>query len=122
MEIKPIRTDEDNRRALDRALEILDYDEGTPEYDEVDVLFTLIEAYESFKYPIDFPDPIGAIEFHLDRLGLRVRDLIPCIGSYSKVVAVLEKREPLTLEMIRRLCDRLDVSADILIQRYYLVN
>lgn len=122
MKIKPVRTEKECKQAIKRIGEIMDCDKGTPEWDELDVLVTLVVAYEDFKYPDMFPDPISAIEYHLDRLGLRVRDLAPCMGGFSKVVAVLEKRKPLTLEMIRRLHDKLDVSADILIQRYDLVS
>ena len=122
MGIKPVRTDKEYERALKRVNEIMDCDKGTPEWDELDILVTLLEAYESIEYPIGLPDPISAIEYELDCRGLRVRDLTSCIGSFSTVVAVLEKREPLTLEMIRRLHDNLDISADILIQRYDLVS
>ena len=121
MKIKPVRTHEEYEQTLGRISDIMDCDKGTPEWDELDVLTILVEAYENFQYPIDFPDPISAIHYHLDRLGLRVRELVPCMGSFSMVVAVLDRREPLTLEMIRRLRNKLDISADILIQRYDLV-
>ena len=120
MEIKPIRTEADYDLAMERINEILDCDKSTPEWDEFEILVILIEAYEDVEYPIGLPDPIAAIEYELERRGLRVRDLIPCIGDFNTVVAVLEKREPLTLEMIRGLHNEFGISADILIQRYDL--
>jgi HTH-type transcriptional regulator/antitoxin HigA len=91
---------------------------GTPEGDRVDVLVTLIEAYEARHYPIPAPDPIAAIEFMMQQKGLSRRDLESAIGSRGRVSEILTRRRPLTLPMVRELSALLDIPADILIQPY----
>jgi HTH-type transcriptional regulator/antitoxin HigA len=89
---------------------------GTPEGDRLDVLVTLVEAWERQHYPLGFPDPIEAIKYHMDQKGLQPRDLIPFIGSRNRVHEVLNRRRSLTLNMIRRLHEGLGIPADSLIK------
>jgi HTH-type transcriptional regulator/antitoxin HigA len=120
MDIKPIRTRKDYRAALREIERLWDADPGTPDGDRVDVLVTLIEAYEAKHYPIEPPDPIAAIEFMMEQKGLARRDLEQAIGSRGRVSEVLTKRRPLTLPMIRSLSHLLDIPAEILVQPYRL--
>jgi HTH-type transcriptional regulator/antitoxin HigA len=122
MDIKPIRTENEYKEALTQIDAIFDALPGTPEGDLLDVLTILVEAYEEEHYPITPPDPIEAIEFHMERLGLTRRDLEPYIGSRARVSEILNRRRPLTLAMIRRLQDGLGIPAEILLQRYPLVD
>ena len=115
--IKPIRTEEDHKRTLARIDEIFDAEEGTPEGDELDVLVDLVMYYESKTVDIGFPDPISAIKFRMDQAGLTQRDLMPYIGSRSKVSEVLSGRRDLTLSMARALHQNLGIPADVLLQR-----
>jgi HTH-type transcriptional regulator/antitoxin HigA len=89
---------------------------GTPEDDELEVLITLVDAYESKAFPIDVPDPIRAIQFRMEQQGLSRRDIEPFIGSRARVSEVLTGKRPLTLEMVRRVRDGLGISADLLIE------
>jgi HTH-type transcriptional regulator / antitoxin HigA len=102
--------------ALDRLL-VLDPEDGTPEADELDLLALVIETYEKERFPITPPDPVDAIRFRMDQAGLSQRDLVPYIGSKSKVSEVLSGKRPLTLTMIRALHEGLDIPADVLLQR-----
>jgi HTH-type transcriptional regulator/antitoxin HigA len=122
MDIKPIRTENEYKEALEQIDRIFDAEPGTPEGDLLEVLSILVEAYENEHYPIGFPDPIGAIEFHMERLGLTRRDLEPFIGSRARVSEILNRRRPLTLTMIRKLQEGLGISPEILLQRYPLAN
>ena len=115
--IKPIRTEEDHKRALARIDEIFDAEEGTPEGDELEVLVDLVMYYESKTVDIGFPDPISAIKFRMDQAGLTQRDLIPYIGSRSKVSEVLSGKRDLTLSMARALHQNLGIPADVLLQK-----
>jgi HTH-type transcriptional regulator/antitoxin HigA len=89
---------------------------NTPEADELDVLATLIEAYEDKRFPMDLPDPIDAIEFHIEQQGLSRKDLEPLIGSRARVAEVLNRRRGLSLAMVRRLNAKLGIPAEVLIQ------
>ena len=115
--IKPIRTEEDHKRALARIDEIFDAEEGTPEGNELEVLVDLVMYYESKTVDIGFPDPISAIKFRMDQAGLTHRDLIPYIGSRSKVSEVLSGKRDLTLSMARALHQNLGIPADVLLQK-----
>ncbi|HAA26346.1 MAG TPA: transcriptional regulator [Cyanobacteria bacterium UBA8553] len=118
MEIRPIRTQSDYQEAL-REIELLfDAPENTPEYDRLDILSTLVEAYEKKLFPIELPDPIEAIHYYMDTRGWSRRDLEPCLGSRARVSEVLSRKRSLTLEMIRKLNQELGVPAEILIQPY----
>ena len=114
--IRPIRTDEDLDAALKRIDEIFHAEEGSPEDDELDILLTLVERYEDEHYPIGPPTAIGAIEFALDQRGMTRRDLIPLIGSASKVSEVLSGKRDITMAMARALHKHLHIPADVLLQ------
>jgi HTH-type transcriptional regulator/antitoxin HigA len=121
MEIKPIKTEDDYQATLEEIERIFDSEPGTPEDDRLEVLVTLVEAYEEQHYRIPPPNPIDAIEFFMESRGLSRKDLEPFIGSRSRVSDILNRRRPLSLQMIRNLEDGLGIPAEILIQRYELV-
>src|SRR5712691_11392040 len=106
MDMAPIKTHRDYRRALKEIEGLMAAKRNTPEGDRLDVLVTLVEAWERQHYPIDLPDPVAAIRYHMDQAGLQPRDLIPFIGSRNRVYEVLNRRRPLTLQMIWRLLSR----------------
>ncbi|CAN7255346.1 helix-turn-helix domain-containing protein [Variovorax paradoxus] len=117
MEVRAIRTDADYRAALREvsALIDLDPDRESPEGERLEVIGTLVQAYEAEHYPVDPPDPIEAIRFRMEQSGLGVRDLVPYIGPLNRVYEVLARKRPLTLHMIRRLNKGLGIPADVLI-------
>jgi HTH-type transcriptional regulator/antitoxin HigA len=116
MDIAPIKNRRDYRHALKRIESLMRAKRGTPEGDRLDVLVTLVEAWERRHYPVDFPDPIEAIKYHMDQNGLQARDLIPFIGSRNRVHEVLNRRRSLTLTMIRRLHRGLGIPAESLLK------
>ena len=116
MDIQPIKTKRDYLRALKEIDPLMDAKRGTPEGDRLDVLVTLVEAWEAKHYRIDLPDPVEAIKYHMDQSGLQPRDLIPFIGSRNRVHEVLNRRRPLTLKMIWRLHRGLGIPAESLIK------
>ena len=116
MNISPIKTQRYYRRALKDIEGLMAAKRGTPEGDRLDVLVTLVEAWEARHYPLDLPDPVEAIKYHLDQSGLAPRDLIPFIGSRNRVYEVLNRKRPLTLRMIWRLHDGLGIPAESLIK------
>ncbi|MEL6723037.1 MAG: DNA-binding protein [Pseudomonadota bacterium] len=120
MNIRPIKTKADHKEALRRIEALWDADPGTPESQELDVLATLIAAYEEVHYPIPAPHPIDAINFRMEQLGLKDTDLKPYIGARSKVSEVMNLRRPLSLPMIRKLSDGLQISGQTLIREYTL--
>ena len=117
MEITPIRTEFDYRAALRVVSQLVDQDPSsdTPEGERLEVLSTLIEAYERKHHPIDLPDPVEAIKFRMDQAGLSIKDLEPMIGQPNRVYEVLSHKRPLTLRMIRNLNKGLGISAQVLI-------
>jgi HTH-type transcriptional regulator/antitoxin HigA len=120
MNIKPIRTEKDYAEALAQIDAIFDAQAGTPDGDLLELLTLLVEAYEEQHYPIAPPDPIEAIEFHVERLGVTRRDLEPYIGSRARVSEILNRRRHLTLAMIRKLQVGLGIPAATLLQTYPL--
>lgn len=118
MEIRPIRTRADHRAALKEVERLWDAAPGTPDGDRVEILVTLIEAYEARHFPIPAPDPIAAIEFMMEQKGLVRRDIEPAIGSRGRVSEVLTRKRPLTLPMVRALSALLDIPTEILVQPY----
>jgi HTH-type transcriptional regulator / antitoxin HigA len=114
--VRPIHDEEDYEAVLAEVDSLMDAASGTPEGDRLDVLVTLIEAYESRNWSIDVPDPIDAIRIRMEQKNLRQRDLEPMIGSRGRVSEVLSRKRPLTLPMIRRLAAGLGIRADVLIQ------
>lgn len=120
MTIKLIKTEEDYKLSLSRLEAIFDAPIGTPESDEADVLVLLIDEYENKYYPIEAPDPIEAIKIRMEEMQLKQTDLISEIGGKSRVSEILNKKRKLTLEMIRNLAVRLNLSAGLLIRDYQL--
>jgi HTH-type transcriptional regulator/antitoxin HigA len=120
MEIKPIKSDSDYQNALDRLNLLFDAPIGTPESDEADILGLLVDAYEKRHFPIEAPDPIEAIKIRMEEMDLKQVDLINEIGGKSRVSEILNRKRKLTIEMIRKLTVRLNLSADILIREYQL--
>jgi HTH-type transcriptional regulator/antitoxin HigA len=115
MEIKPIRTERDYERALREVERLMDAKPGTAEDDRLDVLATLVDAYESKHFPIDPPDPIEAIRFRLEQQGLDTSALVGVIGGRSRVYEVMNGKRSLSLEMIRRIHERFGIPAEVLI-------
>ena len=115
-ELKPIRSTADYEAALAEIERLWGAKGGTPKGDRLDILATLIDAYEAARFPIDQPDPIDAIKFRMEQLGLTRRDLEPLIGSRARVAEVLNRKRSLSIEMIRHLNDQLGIPAEILIQ------
>jgi HTH-type transcriptional regulator/antitoxin HigA len=116
MRVKPIRTDADHEAALKEIDRLWGAAENTPDGDRLDVLITLVDAYEQQRYPIDIPDPIQAIQFRLDQEGKDVRALVGVIGSRSRVFEVMRGQRPLSLNMIRAIHDHFGIPAEVLIQ------
>ena len=116
VQVRPIKTNADYEAALARAETLMDAEPNTSEADELDVLATLIEAYEDKHFPMDLPDPVDAIKFHIEQQGLSRKDLEPLIGSRARVAEVLNRRRGLSLAMVRRLNAELGIPAEVLIQ------
>lgn len=120
MNIQPIKTEKAYQLALARLEQIFDASENTPEGDEAEILSLLIENYENQHYPIEAPDPIEAIRIRMEEMGLKQRDMIGVLGGKSRVSEVLNRKRKLTVEMIRNLTEKLNLSASILIRDYKL--
>lgn len=103
MDIKPIRTESDYNEALKRIDYLMDFEEGSNEFDELDVLATLVEAYEEKHYKIEAPDPITAIKFRMEQDGLKQKDLASALGDETRVARVLSGKRKLTVDMIKNL-------------------
>jgi HTH-type transcriptional regulator / antitoxin HigA len=116
--VRPIRSAADHRAALAEIERLMHARKGTPDGDRLDVLATLVEAWEARHVPIASPDPIAAILFMMEQKGLTRHDLEPAIGSRARVAEILNRRRALTLPMIRALSRLLDLPADILVQAY----
>jgi HTH-type transcriptional regulator/antitoxin HigA len=121
MDIRPIKTEADYELALAEIERLFEADPDTPEGDRLEVLVTLVEAYEDQHYGIPLPDPIEAIQYYMESRGLTRQDLEPYIGTRARVSEILNRKRPLTLTMIRRLHAGLGISGDILIQSEILV-
>jgi HTH-type transcriptional regulator/antitoxin HigA len=116
MVIKPIKTKADLRKALKEIEGLMSARARTPEGERLDVLVTLVEAWERKHEPMDLPDPIEAIKFRMEQSGLEPKDLVPMIGRLNRVYEVLSRKRPLTLTMIRRLHSDLGIPAESLIK------
>lgn len=116
MNIKPIRSDADYRAALKEIETLMMAEPNTPEGEKLDVLVTLIEAYENKNYPLDLPDPVEAIKFEMEQKGLTVKDLEPMIGKSNRVYEILNHKRSLTLKMIWKLNQELGIPAESLIK------
>jgi HTH-type transcriptional regulator/antitoxin HigA len=117
MDIKPIKTDEDYRAALVEIESLMSAAPESPDGERLDILVTLISAYEQQHFPMDLPDPVEAIKFVMDQRGLTVKDLEPMIGRSNRVYEVLNRRRPLTLAMIWKLHKELGIPAECLIKQ-----
>ena len=118
MEIRPVKTKKDYQAALNEIEHLFGSFPGTPEGDRLEVLTTLVEAYEEKHQRIALPDPIEAIHYYIESRGLTRRDLEPLIGSRARVSEILNRKRALTMEMIRRLHKELGIPAEVLIQPY----
>lgn len=122
MTLKPIKTENDYRNALERLEVIFDAPIDTKEGDEAEILSLLIENYENEHYPIEAPDPIEAIKIRMEELNLRQKDLVGVIGGKSRVSEILNRKKKLTVEMIRELERILQISASVLVNNYQLAK
>lgn len=122
MELKPIKTEADYRAALRRLEVIFDAKLGTPESDELEILGLMVDDYENKHYSIEAPDPIEAIKIRMEEMQLKQVDLIPEIGGKSRVSEILNRKRRLTVTMIRKLATRLNLSSNLLIKDYQLMQ
>jgi HTH-type transcriptional regulator / antitoxin HigA len=122
MNIKPIKSESDYKAALNKLEEVFDAKIGTPESDEADILGLMVDEYEKKHYPIEAPDPIEAIKIRMEEMQLKQVDLIDEIGGKSRVSEILNRKRKLTVEMIRNLTKRLNLSPGLLITDYQLTR
>ena len=115
MDIKPIKTEQDYRDAISRIEILWGSKKDTPEGDELDLLVTLVESYEMKYYPIAPPDPIDAILFRMEQMGMTKADMVKYLGSQSRVSEILNKKRSLTLKMVKSLYKGLKIPAEILL-------
>jgi HTH-type transcriptional regulator/antitoxin HigA len=118
MQIRPIKTKADHRAALKEIERLVDAKSGTLAGDRLEILTMLVDHYESQHEPIEPPNPIDALLYHMESRGLTRRHLEPFLGSRARVAEVLNRRRPLTIDMIRKLHEGLGISADVLIRPY----
>ncbi|MBI1184745.1 helix-turn-helix domain-containing protein [bacterium] len=118
MTIKPIRNEEDYQKGLQRLEVIFDAKKGSEEGDELEILSILIDKYENENFPIGMPDPIEAIKFRMEQMGISQSELAKVVGFKSRVSEILSKKRKLTLAMIRKLHDHLHIPTEVLIQDY----
>ncbi|HET8885472.1 MAG TPA: helix-turn-helix domain-containing protein [Salinimicrobium sp.] len=118
MKIAPIKNEKDYQKALERLEMIFDSKKGTEEGDELEILSILIDRYENENFPINMPDPIEAIKFRMEQMGMKQKDLAEVMGYKSRVSEILNKKRKLTLEMIRKLNTTLQIPTEVLIQDY----
>lgn len=117
MNIRPIRSARDYEQALERIDALMNATRGSVEGDELEVLSTLVNAYERERFPIDLPDPVEAIKFRMEQLGLERKDLEPFLGSRARVSEILNRKRGLSLAMIKSLHENLDIPLEALIGR-----
>lgn len=118
--VRPVRTERDYEDALERIGQLMTARPGTPEGDELDVLSTLVEAYEAEHYPIEAPDPIALVKFAMEQRGADRTELEPMIGGRGRVSEVLNRKRALSLSMIRKLKAEWALPADVLVRTYTL--
>ena len=116
MEIRPIKSEADYEATLKEIEGLMSAEPDSPQGDRLDVLVTLVEAYEREHYPIGFPDPVEAIKFRMEQQGLSVEDLVPVIGRKNRVYEVLARKRPLTLRMIEGLHETFSIPAESLLK------
>jgi len=120
MNIKPIKNGKDYQQTLERLEVIFDAKKGTEKGDELEILSILIDKYESDNFPIGMPDPIEAIKFRMEQMGMKQKDLAEIVGFKSRVSEILNKKRKLTLEMIRKISSLLRIPTDVLVQEYIM--
>lgn len=118
MKLKPIKTEQDYNQVLERLEQIFDSEPNTKEGDELEILGILIKKYENENFPIELPDPIEAIKFRMEQLNYSQNDLAEVIGLKSRASEILNKKRKLSLEMIRKLSEKLHIPSEVLIQPY----
>ena len=118
MKISPIKTEKDYQKALKRLELVFDAKMGTEKGDELEILSILIDKYENEKFPIEMPDPIEAIKFRMEQMGLKQKDLVKLVGFKSRVSEIMNRKRKLTLDMIRKLNTTLHIPTDVLVQDY----
>lgn len=118
MNIKPIKTEADYQNALKRLEEIFDEKKESKAGDELEILAILIDTYEKENHPIEMPDPIDAIKFRMEQMGMKQKDLAEMFGFRSRVSEILNRKRKLTLEMIRKINTKLQIPTEILVQDY----
>ncbi len=116
MEIRPVKTQADYSAALREIESLMTAEQGSPEGEKLDVMVTLLEAYERQHFPLDLPDPVETIKFEMEQKGLSVADLVPMIGKANRVYEILNHKRSLTLKMIWRLHQQLGIPAEALIK------
>lgn len=122
MDINPIKTEQDYQAALEEIARLMDAPLNTPEGDRLDILATLVDAWEEKHCPIEEPDPIEAIEHRMEALGMNRKDLEAMLGGRNRVSEVLSRKRPLTIQMIRRLSEKMQIPAGVLIRSYKTSN
>jgi len=118
MNITPIRSEKDYQKALERLELVFDAKKGTEKGDELEILSILIDTYENENFPIGMPDPIEAIKFRMEQMGMKQKDLIELVGFKSRVSEIMNKKRKLTLDMIRKLNTKLHIPTEVLVQDY----
>jgi len=118
MKIAPIRNEKDYQKALNRLEDVFDAKKGTEKGDELEILSILIDRYENENFPIGMPDPIEAIKFRMEQMGMKQKDLAEVVGFKSRVSEILNRKRKLTLDMIRKLNTTLHIPTEVLIQDY----
>jgi len=118
MKIAPIRNEKDYQNALKRLELIFDAKKGSVKGDELEILSILIDRYENENFPIGMPDPIEAIKFRMEQMGMKQKDLAEVVGFKSRVTEILSKKRKLTLDMIRKLNTTLHIPTEVLVQDY----
>lgn len=118
MNISPIRNEKDYQKALDRLELVFDAKKGTKKGDELEILSILIDKYENENFPIGMPDPIEAIKFRMEQMGMKQKDLAELVGFKSRVSEIMSKKRKLTLNMIRKLNTTLHIPTEVLVQDY----
>lgn len=116
MQIKPLKTESDYQESLRRVEEIFDAEPGTSEGDELEVLGILVDDYELTRFPVEYPDPVEAIKFRMEQMGMRQSDLTLLIGSKSRASEILNRKRPLSIGQIRTLHDKLQIPAEVLLR------
>jgi HTH-type transcriptional regulator/antitoxin HigA len=118
MKIAPIKNKVDYQNALERLEKVFDAEKGSKLGDELEILSILIDQYENENFPIDLPDPIEAIKFRMEQMGLKQKDLAEIVGFKSRVSEIMNKKRKLTLDMIRKLNTQLHIPTEVLVQDY----